>query len=136
MTGDDLDRQWERIKRAEQAEPPHTAIHPLGQLPGNLPALQRAQKLISRARRKGVTIDCRLPATATDAGHLTKRGSAVPCWNWSERPTSTAWMRNSLAANGSKILAETGRTPTLTATTSERGSNEITGHMPSEREKA
>ena len=67
VTGDDLGRQWERIKRAEKPEPAHRPLHPLGQLPGNLPALQRAQKLIGRARRTGVDVDCWLPVTATDA---------------------------------------------------------------------
>lgn len=61
----DLDRQWERIKREEQAGragPPH----PLGQLPGRLPALQRAQKLIARMQRAGL-----------DAGRFLPQGSVA-----------------------------------------------------------
>jgi len=49
----ELARQWEHIKREEhaaQAAPPH----PLGRRPGHLPALQRAQKLVSRAWRAGL----------------------------------------------------------------------------------
>ena len=52
----DLIREWERIKREEA--PGHLpAPHPLGRLPETLPALQRAQKLVGRARRTGITTD-------------------------------------------------------------------------------
>lgn len=60
---DELARQWERIKRAEQpvsSQPPH----PLGQLPGSLPALQRAQKLLAKGKRAGLDIERYLPALA------------------------------------------------------------------------
>lgn len=53
-TADDLAIQWERIKREEQSGHPQSPVHPLGQLPGNLPALQRAQKLMARAMRSGL----------------------------------------------------------------------------------
>ena len=59
---EELARQWERIKRTEQtatlAHPPH----PLGRLPGTLPALQRAQKLLARANRVGLDLEHYLPA--------------------------------------------------------------------------
>jgi MazG family protein len=61
---DELARQWERIKRAEQpvsSQPPH----PLGQLPGSLPALQRAQKLLAKGKRAGLDIERYLPALST-----------------------------------------------------------------------
>ncbi|MCM2263624.1 MAG: MazG family protein [Desulfuromonadales bacterium] len=54
VTAEELARQWERIKREEQSGHPPSPPHPLGQLPGNLPALQRAQKLMARAMRTGV----------------------------------------------------------------------------------
>jgi MazG family protein len=63
-TADDLARQWETIKRAEQSGPAQRPPNPLGHLPGNLPALQRAQKLVGRARRNGVDIDRWLPTQA------------------------------------------------------------------------
>jgi len=56
LTTQELEYQWERIKQVEQAAHRNKGQHPLGVLPGRLPALQRAQKLISRARRKGVPI--------------------------------------------------------------------------------
>jgi XTP/dITP diphosphohydrolase len=58
---DELARQWERIKRAEQpvsSQPPH----PLGQLPGSLPSLQRAQKLLAKGERAGLDLERYLPA--------------------------------------------------------------------------
>ena len=58
---DELARQWERIKRAEQpvsSQPPH----PLGQLSGSLPALQRAQKLLAKSQRAGLDLERYLPA--------------------------------------------------------------------------
>ena len=57
---DELARQWERIKRTEQpvsSQPPH----PLGQLPGSLPALQRAQKLLAKGQRAGFDLERYLP---------------------------------------------------------------------------
>ncbi|NJC88807.1 MAG: nucleoside triphosphate pyrophosphohydrolase [Desulfuromonas sp.] len=51
VTAEELAAQWERIKREEQPVHPLSPVHPLGQLPGNLPALQRAQKLMARAMR-------------------------------------------------------------------------------------
>lgn len=51
QTTEELAAQWERIKREEQPAHP---LHPLGQLPANLPALQRAQKLVGRAMRLNV----------------------------------------------------------------------------------
>jgi uncharacterized protein YabN with tetrapyrrole methylase and pyrophosphatase domain len=47
--GAELARQWDRIKREERS-----GHSPSGHLPGHLPALQRAQKLVSRAWRSGV----------------------------------------------------------------------------------
>lgn len=54
VTAEELIMQWERIKREEQSGHPLSPVHPLGQLPGNLPALQRAQKLMARAMRSGL----------------------------------------------------------------------------------
>jgi MazG family protein len=53
ISTEELARQWEHIKREEQAEYLH---HPLAQIPANLPALQRAQKLISRAIRMNIEL--------------------------------------------------------------------------------
>lgn len=61
LTPEELEQQWERIKQIEGAAHQDCGQHPLGVLPGKLPALQRAQKLISRARRKGITISPPLP---------------------------------------------------------------------------
>jgi uncharacterized protein YabN with tetrapyrrole methylase and pyrophosphatase domain len=68
-TSADLARQWDSIKRAEQTSHPQQSANPLGQLPGNLPALQRAQKLIGRAMRSGLDIGHWLPLPA-NAGEL------------------------------------------------------------------
>jgi uncharacterized protein YabN with tetrapyrrole methylase and pyrophosphatase domain len=54
-----LAQQWEELKQLERAAHPTADQHPLGTLPGTLPALQRAQKLVARARRKGVSVDRR-----------------------------------------------------------------------------
>ncbi len=68
-----LSVQWERIKRSETAEPPS---HPLGQLPTHLPALQRGQKMLSRAEKAGVSVPLVSPqrlgeiATADELGAL------------------------------------------------------------------
>lgn len=66
LTAEGLEQQWERIKQIEQAAHQQAERHPLGILPGRLPALQRAQKLITRARRKGVAIR-NLPVSAPPA---------------------------------------------------------------------
>lgn len=63
ITAEELATQWERIKQAEQTGRP---LHPLGQLPGNLPALQRAQKLMARAIRMGIDIKEHLPRNSTE----------------------------------------------------------------------
>ena len=56
VTDVNLELQWERIKLEEQAADAPAGQHPLGSLPGNLPALQQAQKLVSRAMRRGIDI--------------------------------------------------------------------------------
>lgn len=49
----ELDQQWERIKRSEK--PTDDCVsHPFGQIPVNLPALQRAVKLLNRADKVGM----------------------------------------------------------------------------------
>lgn len=60
-----LELQWERIKLEEQAAGEPTGQHPLGSLPGNLPALQRAQKLVARAMRRDVDIPLPSPLQPT-----------------------------------------------------------------------
>jgi XTP/dITP diphosphohydrolase len=62
----DLAAQWERIKRDESGEHRQDRYHPLGMLPGNLPALQRAQKLMARAMRTGLDTGGHFPQPATD----------------------------------------------------------------------
>jgi len=57
---EELSRQWEHIKREEQAAQP-ASLPPSGHLPGHLPALQRAQKLVSRAWRAGLPQQQDLP---------------------------------------------------------------------------
>jgi MazG family protein len=64
---EELARQWERIKQAEQAgqsAAPHSATH----IPDHLPALQRAQKLVSRVRRGSFTTNRLSPCSADDIG--------------------------------------------------------------------
>ena len=63
---EDLDRQWERIKREEQAGCSRQMLHPLGTLPESLPALQRAQKLVGRLHRRGLSAS-QLPALPRQA---------------------------------------------------------------------
>jgi MazG family protein len=55
LSDSELDHQWESIKRQEKKNPDET-IHPLGQIPGKLPALQRAQKLLDRAHKNGIDL--------------------------------------------------------------------------------
>lgn len=67
VSAEELARQWERIKEAEQAgqsAEPRGVTH----LPNHLPALQRAQKLVSRARRGSFTADRLSPCDADDIG--------------------------------------------------------------------
>jgi uncharacterized protein YabN with tetrapyrrole methylase and pyrophosphatase domain len=65
VTAAELASQWERIKREEQTAHPLPTPHPLGQLPGTLPALQRAQKLMARAIRSGLDTGQHFPLPAT-----------------------------------------------------------------------
>lgn len=66
-SAEELARQWERIKQTEQtgqSTGPRSPIH----LPSHLPALQRAQKLVSRVRRGSFTADRLSPCCADDIG--------------------------------------------------------------------
>jgi MazG family protein len=54
---EDLSSQWDRIKREERSEHMQPENHPLGKLPGAMPALQRAQKLLARAKRANIDAD-------------------------------------------------------------------------------
>ncbi len=65
MNRDVLAAQWERIKNAEQGETV-TVDHPLEPLPSHLPALQRAQKLLKRALRSGVSNRYQAPIARED----------------------------------------------------------------------
>lgn len=78
ISAEELDSQWERIKREEQSGLRVTPTHPLGRLPANLPALQRAQKLLTRAMRCGLDTELFLPEPAPN-GTLTEDelGSAL-----------------------------------------------------------
>jgi len=49
----DLDLQWERIKLQEKSSD-GTPPHPLGQIPTNLPGLQRMRKILDRAEKAGM----------------------------------------------------------------------------------
>lgn len=53
LTATELNRQWERIKQEERSADPVEA-HSLGEIPVNLPALQRARKLLDRAEKAGL----------------------------------------------------------------------------------
>jgi len=73
LSAAELDQQWERIKRSEKPEA-DCAPHPFGQIPVNLPALQRAVKLLDRADKAGRLdqLDCHStasePLTETELG--------------------------------------------------------------------
>lgn len=56
----ELDQQWEAIKNREQKTGAEK-MTPLGHIPSSLPALQRAQKVLERARKNGLP----LPGPAT-----------------------------------------------------------------------
>lgn len=56
---DDVHRRWERIKRAEKSRTSTFDGIPLG-----MPALARAQKVITKARRAGLPIDAAPPVAA------------------------------------------------------------------------
>ena len=53
LTETELDQQWERIKQAERSAGPMES-HCFGEIPVNLPALQRARKLLDRAEKAGL----------------------------------------------------------------------------------
>lgn len=69
-SAEELARQWERIKRGEQAAQA-AASRPPHHLPRHLPALQRAQKLVSRSRRGSFTVG-RLPPCCPDSSGLSE----------------------------------------------------------------
>jgi MazG family protein len=69
-SAEELARQWERIKRGELAAQPAATRSP-HHLPRHLPALQRAQKLVSRSRRGGFSVD-RLPSCCPDRSGLSE----------------------------------------------------------------
>jgi uncharacterized protein YabN with tetrapyrrole methylase and pyrophosphatase domain len=50
LSASELDHQWESIKRQEKPTQDADA-HPLGHIPINLPALQRARKILDRAAK-------------------------------------------------------------------------------------
>lgn len=112
---DELARQWESIKRAEQAGHPQLPSHPLGQLPGNLPALQRAQKLISRARRAGMDLQhCLAPSSphiTVDAETVGRNLLALV----NQAELSGVDAEQALRRTVQKVLAETLRKPAKTA---------------------
>lgn len=53
LTESELNQQWEQIKQKEKSAC-RTDQHPLGEIPVNLPALQRASKLLDRAEKTGL----------------------------------------------------------------------------------
>jgi len=53
LSPQELDQQWQSIKQAEQAEL-GISHAPMKQVPATLPALQRTQKVLSRARQAGL----------------------------------------------------------------------------------
>jgi uncharacterized protein YabN with tetrapyrrole methylase and pyrophosphatase domain len=66
-SAEELARQWERIKQAEQAGDSATG-RSVAHLPSHLPALQRAQKLVNRARRGSFNADALPPCGAGATG--------------------------------------------------------------------
>lgn len=56
LSPEEVTRQWDRLKQLERTAHADASQHPLGVIPGRLPALQRAQKLIARAQRKGLEL--------------------------------------------------------------------------------
>ncbi|WP_427008344.1 MazG nucleotide pyrophosphohydrolase domain-containing protein [Pseudarthrobacter sp. H2] len=73
-TVEDIVRTWDAVKRSEQvlhSGVPHSG--PLGGVPGALPALARAQKLLDRAERAGFpafTEPVDIPSSEEDLGDL------------------------------------------------------------------
>lgn len=53
LTTKELNQQWERIKQEERSADPVEA-HCFGEIPVNLPALQKARKLLDRAEKAGL----------------------------------------------------------------------------------
>lgn len=78
--------QWDEIKRGERADQGSGMRYPLGKVPRSLPSLSRAQALIRRAERAGMTITSRdealaalRGATADVPGEL-ERALVAICW--------------------------------------------------------
>ena len=76
-TVEEIVRKWDAVKRSEQVL--HSALNdasdrgPLGGVPGALPALARAQKLLDRAERAGLPASVEpvdIPTSEQDLGNL------------------------------------------------------------------
>lgn len=66
LTETELNQQWERIKQGEKSAD-RVADHSLGEIPVNLPALQRARKLLDRAEKAGLLEEVEKNAFASEA---------------------------------------------------------------------
>lgn len=90
---EELHRQWEEIKRSEKSNQPSLA----DQLPKHLPALQRAQKLISKTYKSGRQE--KLPAKNYQ--------SQAPCGDLSEEDLGILLMQITHCAHEAGLDAET-----------------------------
>lgn len=61
ISADEVAAQWDSIKDAE-----HGRAHPLDGIPASLPALTRAQKMVSRLRKAGTPSSATIPADAEE----------------------------------------------------------------------
>lgn len=73
LSGPELDQQWEAIKNREQ-QTCAARMNPLGHIPSKLPALQKAQKVLERARKNGLPLPGPAAPRKKPAEHSTADG--------------------------------------------------------------
>lgn len=73
LSGPELDQQWEAIKNREQKTVAER-MNPLGHIPSKLPALQKAQKVLERARKNGLPLPGHAAPRKKPAEHSTADG--------------------------------------------------------------
>lgn len=84
--------QWEKIKRSEKEGTVRERSSALDGIPKHLPALQRAEKLIKKARKAGLTKQ----SSAKDVPELSKAALAKKLFSLAEYAQSKGWSAEEL----------------------------------------
>jgi len=83
---------WEQIKREEKAGTHRERSSALDGIPGHLPALLRAEKLVKKARKHGLLKKGR----GTSSGRITRKGLARQLFELAEEAQSRGWSAEDL----------------------------------------